>query len=39
MPLLDLGFNTKEQRMNRDLERILYLRQHVSSLLILQVHV
>ena len=28
MPLLDLGFNTKEQRMNRDLERILYWQEH-----------
>lgn len=28
MPLLDLGFNNKQERMNRDLERLLYWQEH-----------
>lgn len=28
MPLLDLGFNSKQDKMNRDLERLLYWQEH-----------
>lgn len=28
MPLLDLGFNSKEEKMTRDLERVLYWQEH-----------
>ncbi|NWN99263.1 phage portal protein [Tetragenococcus halophilus] len=28
MPLLDLGFNSKKERMNQDLERLLYNQEH-----------
>ncbi|VMY41639.1 phage portal protein, HK97 family [Streptococcus pneumoniae] len=28
MPLLDLGFSSKEERMSKDLERLLYFQEH-----------
>ena len=28
MPLLDLGFTSKQEKMNRDLERLLYWQEH-----------
>ncbi|MFQ3790855.1 phage portal protein [Staphylococcus nepalensis] len=28
MPLLDLGFNSKQDKMNKDLERLLYWQEH-----------
>ena len=28
MPLIDLGFTSKQEKMNRDLERLLYWQEH-----------